>query len=104
MYSMYLEGSKKIALEKDKKLEIEYYITENNQYIAEQLINVYGIKIINKIYDKGNIYYEVESVKKISYSKDLIQRLLSKLINHLVTPVCMIEIIDELISEMEEAN
>jgi hypothetical protein len=97
---MYLEGVRKISINK-KDLELYYFITEIDQYIADRLIPIYGIKIVNKIKEEEKIHYEIETVKKLSYSKDLVQRLSEKLMKHLITPLCMIEIIDELMSELE---
>ncbi|MFP4698166.1 MAG: DUF6514 family protein [Eubacteriales bacterium] len=101
---MYLEGVRKVTVEKNKKLEMQYYITELDHYIADHLTQIYGIEIINKVDEKGGTYYEKECVTNLSFSKDYVQRLINILMNNLVTPVCMIEIIDELMNDSQLAG
>lgn len=100
MYKMFLHGSKVVELE-NKAYQLDYYVTEMNQYISDQELQIYGIKIVNKVTEENRNYYDVEEIKNISYSKAYVQKLIDQLIEHLVTPICMIEIVDGLMTEME---
>lgn len=98
MYTMYLKGTNDIGLE-EKKLQIQYFLTEDVQHISNYTKKVYGIEVINKISNSKDISYEVEKVLKISYSKLLVEKILTKLIEYMVTPVCLIELIDEIMTD-----
>lgn len=98
MYTMLLVNNKKVELE-NKELSIDYFLTETKQFYKDKIKSVYGIKVISKVITRNETYYEVESVINISYSKKLVLKLLDQLAKHIVTPVCLIEIIDELMTE-----
>ncbi|TCK92427.1 hypothetical protein EDC19_2162 [Natranaerovirga hydrolytica] len=103
MYSMYLEGLQEVNITENKALKLEYYITEDKSYDNyHQSLSAYGIKIINQIKEDETLYFEVETIKKISYSKEQIKKAIDILKRNRVTPIGAIEVIDEIITQITE--
>jgi len=82
-------------LEDEHEIELSYYLTECKMKDNKDS-NLYGIQIEKR--DGENT--EIESSGSISYSKEVVQQLIHKLIEHLVTPISMLYIIDDFITEM----
>lgn len=93
MKQIFLEGKKSVELEDKSVMELEYYLIENqkNEELDKAL---YGVKIAKRIGD----YTESEEVDAISYSKEFVKQILDKLMENEVTPISMIEIIDDLVT------
>ena len=83
-----------ISLEDKRRVKLDYYLTE---CYAEQDESqpYYGVGIDK--YLEGEV--ETEEVLGISHSKDKVVAILKKLFQHTVTPLSMIEILDDLMSE-----
>ena len=74
-------------------LGLNYYLTEKQSSEKEE--TVYGIKV-TKQSEEGN---EEDVVDNISYNKEEVLELLNLLSSNEVTPVCMAEILDDLMTE-----
>lgn len=84
--------SNEVTLEDDRTMRLEYKLTENQAREKEE--PYYGIQIIK--YLNGNM--EMEEVSGLSYSKDKVKSITKILFQHVVTPISMVEIIDDLIT------
>lgn len=101
MISKFLE--KKVdLLTKDNELELknpiylEYFLVESHGSHCDgaEGKKAYGIEIV-KSDGKGN--YESEMVKNIYNCRESTRSLLDKLAENTVTPVCLLEILDDMI-------
>ncbi|MDO5294019.1 MAG: DUF6514 family protein [bacterium] len=77
----------------NKKLMLEYYLTEKKSEETEEVI--YGISV-TKQSDEG---IESDVVDNISYKKEKVLDLLHILSENTVTPICLAEVLDDLITE-----
>lgn len=91
MKQIFLEGKKTVQLEDNRVMDLAYYLLENSR---EDNTVLYGIKITKTIDE----YTESEEVDAISYSKEFVQQIIQTLMKNEVTPISMIEIIDEIIT------
>lgn len=82
-----------VTLEDSRVMRLEYNITENRLANSEK--SYYGIQIVK--YLDGNL--EMEEVEGISYSREKVETITRILFQNLVTPISMIEIIDDLITQ-----
>ena len=92
MRKMELLFRNEVTLENDRIMRLEYNITEN--HCTDNGDPYYGIQIIKHIDDN----LEMEEVKGVSCSKDKVKSMIYILFQHVVTPISMIEIIDDLIT------
>lgn len=81
-----------LTLEDDRMMRLEYSLTENHSVDNEE--PYYGIQIIKYIGDN----LETEEVEGVSYSKDKVKSITKILYQYTVTPISMVEIIDDLIT------
>ncbi len=85
--------SNEVVLEDFRKMKLDYSLTEN--YSEEERTEpYYGIHIAKYLGDA----VEADEVCGISYSKDKVISMIQKLFQFEVTPVSMVEIIDDLVS------
>lgn len=94
MRKLYLEGTKRMMLEDNKEVQLDYYLVEDFKDRGHD-ISLYGIKIVRHLED----YLETEDTEPISYSRDIVKDMVHKLWNNEVTLVTMLEIVDDLVSE-----
>ncbi len=94
MRKLYLEGTKRMMLEDNKEVQLDYYLVEDFKDRGQD-ISLYGIKIVRHLED----YLETEDTEPISYSRDIVKDMVHKLWNNEVTLVTMLEIVDDLVSE-----
>lgn len=81
-----------VTLEDNRMMRLEYNLTENQSVDNDE--PYYGIQIIK--YLDGNL--EMEEVRGVSYSKDKVKSITKILFQHVVTPISLVEIIDNLIT------
>lgn len=84
--------SNEVTLEDDRKMRLEYNITENRT--SESNEPYYGIQIVKYLDGKS----EMEEIEGISYSRDKVEAITKILFQNVVTPISMIEIVDDLIT------
>ncbi len=81
-----------VTLDDDRMMRLEYKLTENHSIDNEE--PYYGIQIVKYLDDN----MEMEEISGISYSKDKVKSIIKILFQHIVTPITMVEIIDDLIT------
>lgn len=86
--------SNELTLEDERRIKLDYYLTECCKE-DEQSKAYYGIGI-NKHMNGAT---ESEEVLGVSYSKDRVVTLIKRLFQNTVTPVSMVGILDDLISQ-----
>ena len=94
METKYMESKQMIEFDNNHGFELEYHLIEKWQedFNDEPL---YGVQITKTENDS----VEVERFDGITHSKELASDLLTKLLTHTITPIVMLEVIDEFISE-----
>jgi hypothetical protein len=86
--------SNEVMLEDERMMKLDYSLTE--KYTQEnQITPYYGIQIAKYLGDS----VETEEITGISYSKDTVVSIIKKLLRYEVTPISMVEIVDDLITE-----
>lgn len=92
MKQMELLFSNEIILEDSRKMKLDYRLTETES--EENHKPYYGIHI-TKYLDNA---VESDEVRGISDSRDTVVSMIKKLFQYEVTPISMIEIIDDLVT------
>ncbi len=91
----YLEGSTRIAQD-GKQLQLEYYLIEEKR--DERGGFLYGIMIKKETRENGRIERSKAEGKAVSYSRAYVERMLQLFLKNTVTPLTMLELIDEYVS------
>lgn len=94
MKKLFLEGTKTLVLEDNKEVTFDYYLVEESKNCGQPAL-LYGIKIVKHLED----YLETEYTEPISYSRDLVKKIVHILWHNEVTLISMFEIVDDLVSE-----
>lgn len=92
-----LIGSKEIWDCNNNRMKLEYYLTASNGNFEENE-TLYGIQIVKYQRKEREIQKEVEMISGISYSRKLVEQMITCLMDNTVTPICMMEISDEYIT------
>lgn len=93
MKQVYLLFSNEVKLEDERRMKLDYSLTEKYSEL-DQTTPYYGIQIA-KFLDEN---VETEEVAGISYSKDTVVSMIKKLLHYEVTPISMVEIVDDLVT------
>ena len=93
MNTLNLEGTKNLKLDNGNEILLSYYLMEWGKKENREML--YGIQIEKK--DGENI--EVENSGCISHSKGFVLELIHKMMENTVTPITMLYIIDDVITE-----
>lgn len=94
MRRKYLQGTRYIRVDQES-YELHYFL------VAEEVrdYQVYGIEIVKtlQIGDK-QLQSESESVQGISDDRNEVEEMINRLIAGIVTPVALVEVLDQLVS------
>lgn len=88
-----LIGNRIVEIEPERQMVLEYYVLEETD--KDTQITTYGTMIRKT--DEGT--EETEAVKGITHSKEVIHDIIGLLLEHTVTPVSMVDVIDDYITE-----
>lgn len=87
----------------EQKFTLNYYITEKTISIEGEKILTYGVSIIKNYLDERHfIRWEKETVNNIVLSKEEIYNFIKRLYENRVTPIHLLEIVEDYIIECEE--
>ncbi|WP_455716301.1 DUF6514 family protein [Anaerosporobacter sp.] len=92
-----LIGEREVKLENQMGMVLKYYLVEEpSKEVGERdcLNFLYGIKIEKQF---GEIV-ESEEVEALSYSKEVVVQLIHTLIECTVTPMTLVEVVDDLVT------
>lgn len=98
MRNLCLVGEKSFFDEEKKEVNLQYYLIEEQRDIKVES-TLYGIKIVKNKRDCGKIFQEQEVAASLSYSRDFVKQMIVKMMRGMVTPITMMEIMDDLMSE-----
>jgi hypothetical protein len=93
MKQLQLLYSGEVKLEDDRRMKLDYCLTKELAQTG-QAEPYYGIRI-TKLLDNQ---VETEEVCGISYSKDTVVSIIKKLFQYEVTPIHLVEIVDDMIT------
>ena len=99
MKQVQLLFSNNVLLEDARSMKLDYCLTEKTSE-SDHLTPYYGAKITK--YLEGNV--ETEEICGISASKETVISMIKKLYLHEVTPISMVEIVDELVTDGVSVN
>lgn len=89
-----LIGERNVELEDQREMVLHYYLIEEPSKANGSMNYLYGIKIEKQF---GGIV-ESEEVEALSYSKEVVLQLINTLMECTVTPMTLVEVVDELIT------
>lgn len=89
-----LIGERNVELEDQREMVLNYYLIEEPSKANGDMNYLYGIKIEKQF---GGIV-ESEEVEALSYSKEVVLQLINTLMECTVTPMTLVEVVDELIT------
>ncbi len=91
----YLIGST-IVSQQEQKIRLEYYLIEERRDTSG--IALYGMMIRKETRAGGRIERKQAVGKAISYSREYVERMIRLFLKNTVTPMSMVELIDEYVS------
>lgn len=95
MKQITLVGRREVIVDK-RSMQLEYYLIQESSVSKESEVkSIYGIKI-QKLFGEA---IESDEVGGISYSKEVVLQLIDTLMKATVTPLTMVEVLDDLITE-----
>ena len=96
MQKEYLIETRAVADEKGTLLNLKYYLIEEEQACSP--LPLYRICIKKSLSGNPEVE-ETESTPPVSDSESRARSLLSRLIQNAVTPVCLLEIVDDIMTQ-----
>lgn len=94
MKQLQLLFSSEVILEDSRVMRLDYSLTEKSS-MEDQNTSYYGVKVTKYLDD----LMESDEIDAISSSKDSVVSILNKLYHHKVTPISLVEIVDELVTQ-----
>lgn len=91
----YLEGSTNIVQD-GKQLRLEYYLIEELRDARGSYL--YGIMIKKEVREAGKVERSRSEGRAVSYSKAYVEKMLQIFLRNTVTPIAMLELIDEYVT------
>lgn len=89
--------SKRIWLDERRNIKLKYYLLEGSKTLEDNNIP-YGIGIEQEEEVDNTKIIEEDMIEGISYSKEEVKEMIHILFEYDVTPISMVEIIDDMIS------
>lgn len=81
-----------LMTEDQRSFKLNYFLTQKQSVEEDQVI--YGVAVTKE----GEGILEEEVVDNLSYQREDVESMLSILANNLVTPISMVEILDDLVT------
>lgn len=85
--------TRQLVTEDERSYKLNYFLTQKNGVDTERTI--YGIAVTKE----SSGILEEDMVDNLSYDQDQVDDILVKLANNLVTPLCLVEVLDGLMTE-----
>ncbi|MCI9383589.1 MAG: hypothetical protein HFI24_05210 [Lachnospiraceae bacterium] len=95
MQKEFLIETRAVADEKGNLLNLKYYLIEEEQPLS--VTPLYRICIKKSVTEKPGVE-ETESTPPVSHSEAFARQMLRRLITNAVTPVCLLEIVDDMMT------
>lgn len=94
----YLVGKAELEAANQTRVKLEYYLTEETRDV-EVASALYGVEVKKESRNKCGIFREQESARCLSYSREIVEGLVRMLLANTVTPMNLIEVVDDYISK-----
>ncbi|HHV11239.1 MAG TPA: hypothetical protein GXX75_13295 [Clostridiales bacterium] len=94
MKQLQLLFSNEVLLEDARVMKLDYCLTERSLE-SDQNTPYYGVRITKRLDDS----VEADEITGISTSRDVVVSIIKKLCQHEVTPISMVEIVDDLVTQ-----
>ena len=94
MKELQLLFSNEVVLEDERIMKLDYSLTEKVSELDQKTL-YYGVKVTKRL----DQIVESDEVTGISHSRDIVVSIIRKLCQFEVTPISMIEIMDELVTQ-----
>lgn len=98
MRELRLAGERSFENENRQRTSLFYYLVEDHRDMVVDT-PLYGIQVQKQVKENGKIVKEKETAVAISYSEDFVKQLLYDLIHNMVTPMCLLEVLDDLVTK-----
>lgn len=98
MQREFLIETRSVADEKGTLLNLKYYLIEEEQPLS--MAPLYRICIKKSISERPGVE-EMESTPPVSHSETTARQMLKTLIKNAVTPICLLEIVDDMMTKEE---
>lgn len=101
MKEFILAGDNSFESEEGKKFLLKYYIIKEfiNKEIKKPL---FGIAVYKYDITHNEVLIEKEESEAITYSVAIVKRMAEQLVKMTITPISMLEVLDDLVSEQLE--
>lgn len=96
MQKEFLIETRSVTDEKGRLLNLKYYLIEETP--VSEGAPLYRICVKKSITEKPGME-EAESTPPVSHSEHFVRQVLGQLIQNAVTPVCLLEIVDDIITK-----
>ena len=80
---------------------LEYYKNKKHILNKAKLKTIYGITIIKKIYENGELKLEKNCIKNISTNENKIRNIIEVLKTYKVTPIALNDVLTDLLKKQE---
>lgn len=98
MRKMILAGERCFESEDKRSIDLFYYLIEDYRDAAIDT-PLYGIQITKRMKDLNGVIQEKETASAITYSEGLAKQIIYRLMDHMVTPMCLLEIVDDMVTQ-----
>ena len=98
MRKLTLVGNRLLTDTEKGEIRLEYYLLEETRDVSNYM-PLYGMRIMKWSKASDGILREQKTAAAISYSKEFVLEILNQFIQNLVTPMCMLELVDEKVSQ-----
>lgn len=98
MENLYFVGERNFRDDYEKKVKIKYFLVEEYE-AGKGKKPVYGIEVIKVGSSDNKDIFEKEITPSISFSKTFVTQIIHKIMDNWVTPITVLEIVDDIITE-----
>lgn len=98
MENIYFIGERNCKDEYDKILKMKYFLVEDYE-ISKGKKPVYSIEVIKVDKSSNKDTFEKETTPSISFSRTFVMQIIHRIMDNLVTPATVLEIVDDMITE-----
>lgn len=85
----------------NNKIILEYYKNTKHTLSRAKLKTIYGITVIKKKYEDGEVKLEKKCIKNISPNEKKIRRIIELLKTYKVTPIALNDVLTDLLKTQE---
>lgn len=103
MKQLYLVGNRELLDEECRQMNLGYYLIEEERD-EKANTSLYGIQITKQTVKRGSVRTEKESTPALSYSRSFVEKMIFRLMEGSVTPIALLEVVDDMVGESLVSN